>query len=50
MKAYQLSKSKNTYWWTGTIKTNSLPMEDEKYKWVSDIKTAQALSGTKIKW
>lgn len=48
MKAYQLSKGKNTYWWTGTVDTDKLPIEDEKYKWVSDKKTAQALSGTKI--
>lgn len=48
MKAYQLSKSKNTYWWTSTIETDELPLEDEKYKYVSDKRTAQALSGTKI--
>jgi hypothetical protein len=48
-KAYQLSKSRNTYWWTGTIETDNIPTEDEKYKWVLDKKTAQSLSGTKIR-
>lgn len=49
MKAYQLSKSKNTYWWTGTIDTETLPTEDEKYKYVSDINLAKELSGKQIK-
>ncbi len=49
MKAYQLSKIRNKYWWTGTVKCEKMPKDCDGYKWVKTKEEAETLSGRNIK-
>lgn len=48
MKAYQLSKINDFYWWTGTSILTDIPEENVEYKWTSDFTIVEQLNGKKI--
>lgn len=48
MEVYQLSKINGKYWWTATINTDKKPEECGDYKWTTDKRLAEEISGSNI--
>jgi hypothetical protein len=49
MKIYQLSKIAGKYWYTGKTESDTVPEENDEYKWTSDENVVFELNGKPIK-